>query len=258
MNLVGELVIARSRLDERFAQIERVNELLAFSRSRMSQAVRDFEEKHRYTQLPPALSGAGADPGSDVFAELEFDRYDDFNIFARSVDEISADVSEIQAQLAGFIRSVGEDTAQLHRLTGSLRGEVTRARMVPIGRLFSRFLQPVREAARAGGKSLELQLAGETVEVDNAVIEQIADPLLHLVRNAWITASRARRSAAPRASPRAPPSRSARITRGASFTSRWRTTGAAWTPPACGSARRGWASCRRPPPRPSTRARRSI
>jgi len=184
MNLVGELVIARSRLDERFAQIERVNELLAFSRSRMSQAVRDFEEKHRYTQLPPALSGAGADLGSDVFAELEFDRYDDFNIFARSVDEISADVSEIQAQLAGFIRSVGEDTAQLHRLTGSLRGEVTRARMVPIGRLFSRFLQPVREAARAGGKSLELKLAGETVEVDNAVIEQIADPLLHLVRNA--------------------------------------------------------------------------
>jgi chemosensory pili system protein ChpA (sensor histidine kinase/response regulator) len=184
MNLVGELVIARSRLDERFAEIERVNELLAFSRSRMSQAVRDFEEKHRYTQLPPALSGAGADPGSDVFAELEFDRYDDFNIFARSVDEISADVSEIQAQLAGFIRSVGEDTAQLHRLTGSLRGEVTRARMVPIGRLFSRFLQPVREAARAGGKSLELKLAGETVEVDNAVIEQIADPLLHLVRNA--------------------------------------------------------------------------
>jgi chemosensory pili system protein ChpA (sensor histidine kinase/response regulator) len=184
MNLVGELVIARSRLDQRFAQIERVNELLAFSRSRMSQAVRDFEEKHRYTQLPPALSGAAADPGSDVFAELEFDRYDDFNIFARSVDEISADVSEIQAQLAGFIRSIGEDTAQLHRLTGSLRGEVTRARMVPIGRLFSRFLQPAREAARAGGKNVDLKLAGEAVEVDNAVIEQIADPLLHLVRNA--------------------------------------------------------------------------
>jgi len=184
MNLVGELVIARSRLDQRFAQIERVNELLAFSRSRMTQAVRDFEEKHRHTQLSPALSETTADPGADVFAELEFDRYDDFNLFARSVDEISADVSEIQAQLAGFIRSVGEDTAQLHRLTGSLRGEVTRARMVPIGRLFARFHQPVREAGRAGGKSLDLRLAGETVEVDNAVIEQIADPLLHLVRNA--------------------------------------------------------------------------
>ena len=186
MNLVGELVIARSRLDQRFAQIERVNELLAFSRSRMSQTVRDFEEKHRYTQLPPAVSapGAASEAGADVFAELEFDRYDDFNIFARSIDEISADVSEIQAELAGFIRSIGEDTAQVHRLTGSLRHEVTRARMVPIGRLFARYAPAVREAARASGKTIDFQLAGETVEVDNAVIEQIADPLLHLVRNA--------------------------------------------------------------------------
>ena len=186
MDLVGELVIARSRLDRRFAQIERVNELLAWSRARMSQAVRDFEEKHRYTQLPPASPAASdqADLGSEIFAELEFDRYDDFNIFARSIDEISADVSEIQAELAGFIRSIGDDTAQVHRLTGSLRREVTRARMVPVGRLFARFVQPVREAARAAGKSVELRLSGETVEVDNAVIEQIADSLLHLVRNA--------------------------------------------------------------------------
>src|SRR5262244_3370132 len=126
MNLVGELVIARSRLDQRFAQIERVNELLAFSRSRMSQTVRDFEEKHRYTQLPPALAvpGGATEGEPDVFAELEFDRYDDFNIFARSIDEISADISEIQTELAGFIRSIGEDTTHVHRLTGSLRHEV--------------------------------------------------------------------------------------------------------------------------------------
>jgi chemosensory pili system protein ChpA (sensor histidine kinase/response regulator) len=185
MNLVGELVIARSRLDQRLAQIELVNELLAFSR------------------LPPATPGAGgegrqagdeerrwareagaSEPLSKLFAELEFDRYDDFNIFARNVDEISADVSEIQAQLAGFIRSVGEDTAHVQRLTQSLRAEVTRARMVPIGRLFARFNRPAREAARAAGKSVALHLSGEAVEVDNAVIEQIADPLLHLVRNA--------------------------------------------------------------------------
>jgi chemosensory pili system protein ChpA (sensor histidine kinase/response regulator) len=201
MNLVGELVIARSRLDQRVAQIERVSELLAFSRGRMTQAVRDFEEKHRYTQLaPPAPipGGETADEGrrapgeggvaepplSRLFAELEFDRYDDFNMFARNVDEISADVSEIQAQLTGLIRGVGEDTSHVQRLTQSLRAEVTRARMVPIGRLFARFTRPAREAARVAGKSVVLQLSGEAVEVDNAVIEQVADPLLHLVRNA--------------------------------------------------------------------------
>src|SRR5712692_9475775 len=199
MNMVGELVIARSRLDQRMGQVERVNELLLFSRSRMAQAVRDFEEKHRYTQLPstpeapaeteleppPTPSEAPvAEPFSKLFADLEFDRYDDFNIFARGVAEISADVSEIQAQLAGLIRGISEDTAQVHRLTGSLRAEVTRARMVPIGRLFSRFTRPAREAAREAGKQVTLALEGESVEVDNAVMELIADPLLHLVRNA--------------------------------------------------------------------------
>ena len=199
MNMVGELVIARSRLDQRMSQVERVNELLLFSRSRMAQAVRDFEEKHRYTQLPsapdapvepghettpaPAEETAG-EPFSKLFAELEFDRYDDFNIFARGVAEISADVSEIQAQLTGLIRGISEDTAQVHRLTGRLRAEVTRARMVPIGRLFSRFTRPARETAREAGKQVTLALEGESVEVDNAVMELIADPLLHLVRNA--------------------------------------------------------------------------
>jgi chemotaxis protein histidine kinase CheA/CheY-like chemotaxis protein len=198
MNMVGELVIARSRLDQRMGQVERVNELLLFSRSRMAQAVRDFEEKHRYTQLtaaegtgevgpepPPTPSdNPGAEPFSKLFADLEFDRYDDFNIFARGVAEISADVSEIQAQLAGLIRGISEDTAQVHRLTGSLRAEVTRARMVPIGRLFSRFTRPAREVAREAGKQVGLVMEGEGVEVDNAVMELIADPLLHLVRNA--------------------------------------------------------------------------
>src|SRR6266542_2951532 len=199
MNLVGELVIARSRLDRRMSEIERVNELLRFSRSRMAQAVRDFEEKHGYTQLasppihsgetdrevPPASDlGAAPEPPGKSFAELEFDRYDDFNIFARSVGEISADVSEIQTQLASLIRGIGDDTAQVHRLTVSLRAQVTRARMVPLGRLFARFTRPARDDARAAGKQVALNVIGEGVEVDNAVMEQIADPLLHLVRNA--------------------------------------------------------------------------
>src|SRR5438309_814956 len=64
-------------------------------------------------------------------------------------------------------------------------GQVERVHeLVPIGRLFSRFTRPAREAAREAGKQVTLALEGESVEVDNAVMELIADPLLHLVRNA--------------------------------------------------------------------------
>jgi chemosensory pili system protein ChpA (sensor histidine kinase/response regulator) len=121
---------------------------------------------------------------SELFAELEFDRYDDISILARSVAEMSADVAEVQSQHATLLRNIREDTVQIQRLTAALRKEVMRARMVPIGRLFARVAQQVRETARATGKSVTLTVRGESAEVDNGIIEQIADPLLHLIQNA--------------------------------------------------------------------------
>ena len=191
MNLVGELVIARSRLERRLGEFERVNELLIFSQSRMSGVVRDFEQKYFDPRMPErrepgALSLAPGAPLPDFegFGALEFDRYDDFNILARSIGEISSDISEIQGQLAAVVRGVRDDTSRVQRLTGDLRGEITRARMVPVARLFTRVTRQVREAARAAGKTVELEVSGEAVEMDNTIVEQIADPLLHLIQNA--------------------------------------------------------------------------
>src|SRR5262249_1364427 len=180
MNLVGELVIARSRLDRRFRQLERLDVLLGASRSRMGRAVRDFEGKYlnpdvRFTDdvalTRPGGPRDGFTPISELFAALEFDRYDDFNILARTVGERSADLGEIQAELGATIRSIDEDARQVQRLTAGLRGEITRARMVPVGRLFARFPRRVRELANTTGRAVRLEVAGEAVEVDNAVIE---------------------------------------------------------------------------------------
>jgi chemosensory pili system protein ChpA (sensor histidine kinase/response regulator) len=191
MNQVGELVIARSRLDRRLRELDRVGELLQFSRTRMARAVRDFEAgvRPRNPERPDFQATdenriARPDPLSDLFAELEFDRYDDFDILARSVAELSADLGEVQAEVSGLIRSIWDDTAQIQRLTGSLRTEITRARMVRVGRLFTRFARQVREAARTAGKTVAFEVRGESVELDNSVIDQIADPLLHLIQNA--------------------------------------------------------------------------
>jgi chemosensory pili system protein ChpA (sensor histidine kinase/response regulator) len=190
MNLVGELMIARSRLDRRLAQLDQVSELLLASRTRLGQVGRDFEFRRQAPTRPREDRGAERDgmgdlrDTSELFAELEFDRYDDISILARSVTEMSADVAEVQSQHTTLLRSIREDTVQIQRLTAALRKEITRARMVPIGRLFARVAQQVREAARATGKTVTLTVRGESAEVDNGVIEQIADPLLHLIQNA--------------------------------------------------------------------------
>lgn len=186
MNLAGELMIVRSRLDRRLAQLDQVSELLLASGTRLGRVGRDFEFRRQAPTLPgPEREDAGEMRDiSDLFAELEFDRYDDSSILARSVTEMAADVAEVQSQHVTLLRSIREDSVQLQRLTAALRKEITRARMVPIGRLFTRVAQQVREAARATGKVVTLTVSGESAEVDNGVIEQIADPLLHLIQNA--------------------------------------------------------------------------
>lgn len=78
------------------------------------------------------------------------------------------------------LRSVSED---VERLSGELRDTMMVLRMVPIAQLFSRFRRLTHDLARETGKQIELATEGESTEVDKAVIERLADPLVHLVRN---------------------------------------------------------------------------
>ena len=190
MNLVGELVITRSRLERHLAQLEQAGELLSFTQSRMTQTVAEFESKYADRMVPPlrAEGGGSPEPGvsplGEFFDELEFDRYDDFNLLARRVGEISSDLTEIQHEVTGLVRVVREDAGGVQRLSGELRGQITRARMVPVGRLFAPFVRMVRDGSRASGKNVVLEVRGETVEMDTTIVELMADPLIHLVRNA--------------------------------------------------------------------------
>lgn len=191
MNAVGELVINRTRMLGRLSELERLADVLNFSKGRMSEKIDEFQEKHefnRITGFTPGRSNVGAsdfsfdDPSG--FSELEMDRYDDYNILSRSLTEISADVTEVLTQLDGFVRRVDSDIDEFTKLAHRLQDEITQARMVPIGNLYTRISRTVRDAARATGKQVELNLAGAETELDNSIIQQISDPLIHLVRNA--------------------------------------------------------------------------
>lgn len=77
-----------------------------------------------------------------------------------------------------------EPLEQAGRLIAELRDEVLSIRMVPVGTVFDRFPRLVRDAARALGKQVELVVEGAEIELDRALLDGIADPLVHLLRNA--------------------------------------------------------------------------
>lgn len=83
-------------------------------------------------------------------------------------------------ELTEDLLATGND---LERLTGNLQVAVMRTRMQPLAKLFERYPRVVRDLARNTGKEIDLELVGKETEVDKSVLELLADPLVHLLRN---------------------------------------------------------------------------
>ena len=82
------------------------------------------------------------------------------------------------------LHALDQAVSQLDLLVSDLQNSVMKTRMQPIGRLFQKYPRIARDLARQLGKDVELSLVGEETEVDKTMIEDLADPLVHLVRNA--------------------------------------------------------------------------
>ncbi len=82
------------------------------------------------------------------------------------------------------LQALDAAVSQLDLLVSDLQNAVMKTRMQPIGRLFQKYPRIARDLARGLGKDVELMLAGEETEIDKTMIEDLADPIIHLIRNA--------------------------------------------------------------------------
>jgi len=87
-------------------------------------------------------------------------------------------------QDAATLSQLDQSVSQLDMLVVNLQNAVMKTRMQPIGRLFNKYPRLARDLARSLGKDVELMLSGEETEMDKTMIEDLNDPLVHLVRNA--------------------------------------------------------------------------
>ncbi|MBA4209488.1 MAG: chemotaxis protein CheA [Parvibaculum sp.] len=154
------------------------------------------EEKEEADAMPVAEAApksAAAAPLSDVSSGdgRQAKSAENVRVPAERLDELMDRVGELviaQSRLSQIaatsvelhLRSVSEE---IERLSGELRDTMMVLRMVPVSTLFGRFRRLVHDLARETGKAIELVTDGESTEVDKTVIERLADPLVHLVRN---------------------------------------------------------------------------
>ncbi len=100
------------------------------------------------------------------------------------VGELVIDKSRlIQIRSAYGIAELKEIVDHLSRLTIDLQDEVMQARLVPVEQIFNRFPRVVRDLARKEGKRVDFAMEGSEIEVDRTILDEISDPLIHLLRN---------------------------------------------------------------------------
>ncbi|MBX7219525.1 MAG: response regulator [Blastocatellia bacterium] len=192
VRLMSELVINRSTFERHVGvYAENVTELSVSARQ-MKRVTARLETEYEVATLgsgrmAAVLPTGNAFPRSTFqteFDDLEFDRYNEFHLLTRRITEGNGDIDAIGHRLQMLNGDFDAAVNRLGRLTGELQDKLMHLRMVPFSSLAMRLERTVRMAAGTCRKSAQLVFEGEAVELDKAVIEALADPLEHMLRNA--------------------------------------------------------------------------
>lgn len=85
--------------------------------------------------------------------------------------------------LTTLAKDLAESSALLARTTNEIQESIMKVRMVPIGQVFDRFPRMVRDLAKARSKEIHLEIAGAETDLDKTIVDEVGEPLMHLVRN---------------------------------------------------------------------------
>ncbi|MBX3161426.1 MAG: response regulator [Deltaproteobacteria bacterium] len=103
---------------------------------------------------------------------------------AQSLDHLGDELSRVERVLGEVATDLDHGTDRLDAISGELREQVMRLRMVPVAGTFRKHVRTVRDLAASLGKRARLALEGEDTELDKLLVEALDEPLVHLVRNA--------------------------------------------------------------------------
>lgn len=200
-NMVGELVVYRNSLEqdqERLRQFldnllhqvqqlgdvgTRMQEL--YERSLLEASLLNSRQGGRLTATPDSSSASEERHVTGVnFDALEMDRFTGFHTLAQEMIELIVRVREASSDIE-FVTGETEQVARNFRqVTTHLQEGITRSRMVPFSQIAERLPRAVRDIALKYGKQAELQVEGNETLIDKGILEQLYDPMTHLVNNA--------------------------------------------------------------------------
>jgi len=156
----GELLVAGLKIDQRLHELAEINH-----------SIEDWNRE--WLKAKSAHSTLFHDSDSETLRPL-----------IRLLDLNQERLKNLAIQVGELHRGFAGDALHLARVTNDLGEGVMKVRMLPVSTVFDAFPRLVRDLARENGKEVELQMEGTETELDRKVLEEIRDPLIHLLRNA--------------------------------------------------------------------------
>ncbi|MFH1374461.1 MAG: chemotaxis protein CheA [bacterium] len=139
--------------------------------------------------VAPQLSGPSKRPAAGQTIRVDVDRLDMLmNMMGELVlgrNSLVQSANKLNSEHEGEheLDQLNQSVTAVNFITTELQMAVMKMRMLPIGKVFGRFPRLVRDLARDSGKQIQLKLSGESTELDKSIIEEIGDPLVHIIRN---------------------------------------------------------------------------
>ena len=181
VNQAGEVSIARSKLETQVGALKGSLSDFSDNLARLRRQLREIEMQAE-SQIASRLSIAG----EREFDPLEFDRFTRLQELTRMMAESVDDVASFHEGMTRAVDSAGGELAAQSRLTRELQRDLMRVRMVPFASLAERLFRVARQTAKETDKRVNLDIRGGAVEIDRSVLERMAAPFEHLLRNAIV------------------------------------------------------------------------
>jgi two-component system chemotaxis sensor kinase CheA len=139
------------------------------------------EEKHNDAKKAVAVKDQSAQAHADTSVRVDTKRLDDIMNLVGELVLVRNRLETLKLNMGND--EVAQAVSNLDVVTSDLQSAVMKTRMQPIKKVFGRFPRVVRDLSRALNKEIELELVGEETDLDKNLVEALADPLVHLVRN---------------------------------------------------------------------------
>ncbi len=182
--VVGETSIAIGQLQEHINRVENSSKQLSRNEGILRQRRYDLENLVSIRGMAARHRRAANAAGDNTFDPLEMDEYDEFYGATHAYIEGVSDATAILKGITGEVSNLNGLFQLQQRLNKQLQQLVMQTRMIPVASIVARLHRAVRQACRATGKSADLSIKGEELLIDGEVLSKLADPLMHLIRNA--------------------------------------------------------------------------